>query len=409
MENIIEPNNLFDFSSLSLANPTGIQGGAYFTRIQYNGKSLYIQTPKSQTKQGFVKNGKKIYTDLMFDNNNEQFIQWIENLEIKCQQLIYEKGDLWFESQLEKSDIESAFTTPMRIYKSGKKYLIRVNVKLNNINNIPTAKIYNEDEVMLSTDDVTSDTNIISILEIQGIKFTTRNFQIEIEMKQTMVLNTEILFDNCLIKNKLNGTTNHVNNNISLNIKDKNIKSNLLEERGKEKVSNNDFLESLSNDILNSENIFDLEIKDISENFTNTNNNNIDDNELDNNESDEDESDEDDSDEENPKLVVGQLLNTPNFNNNEFEELEFNFQEIEGIREIEDITPISNTLETITLKKPNQVYYELYKEAKKRAKENKKLAIIAFLEAKNIKKTYMLDNLNESDDETEESFSKEIN
>ena len=47
---------------------------------------------------------------------------------------------------------------------------------------------------------ITSETNIISILEIQGIKFTSRNFQIEIELKQVMVLNNEPIFNNCLIK-----------------------------------------------------------------------------------------------------------------------------------------------------------------------------------------------------------------
>jgi hypothetical protein len=53
--------------------------------------------------------------------------------------------------------------------------------------------------------------------------------------------------------------------------------------------------------------------------------------------------------------------------------------------------------ETITLKKPNEVYYELYKEAREKAKLAKKSAIIAYLEAKNIRKTYMLDNLDESE------------
>ena len=61
MENILKPNNNFDFSNISLAHPSGIQGGAYFTKIQYNNKPLYIETPKSFTKQGFVKNGKKMY------------------------------------------------------------------------------------------------------------------------------------------------------------------------------------------------------------------------------------------------------------------------------------------------------------------------------------------------------------
>ncbi len=53
--------------------------------------------------------------------------------------------------------------------------------------------------------------------------------------------------------------------------------------------------------------------------------------------------------------------------------------------------------DTITLKKPNEVYYELYKAAIEKAKLAKKNAIIAYLEAKNIKKTYMIDNLDESE------------
>ena len=58
---------------------------------------------------------------------------------------------------------------------------------------------------------------------------------------------------------------------------------------------------------------------------------------------------------------------------------------------------LENNLETIQLKKPNQVYFELYKEARNKAKQAKKNAILAYLEAKNIKKTYMLENLNDSD------------
>ncbi len=45
----------------------------------------------------------------------------------------------------------------------------------------------------------------------------------------------------------------------------------------------------------------------------------------------------------------------------------------------------------------SQVYYELYTKARKKAKELKKNAIQAFLDAKNIKQTYMLDDLDESD------------
>jgi len=200
MENIIQPNEQFDFSKLTLAHPTGIQGGAYFTKIEYNNKPLYIQTNKGLTRNGFVKTGKKYYCDLMFDNNSGQLINWFENLEEKCQKLIYDKSETWFQDALEMTDVESAFNSVIRVYRSGKFYLVRVNVKNSPISHEPVINIYDENESPLTLKDVTSDTNIISILEIQGIKFTSRNFQIEIEIKQVMVLSSEPIFESCLIK-----------------------------------------------------------------------------------------------------------------------------------------------------------------------------------------------------------------
>ena len=200
MDNIIEPNESFDFSKLTLSLPTSIQGGAYFTKMNHLNKPLYIQTTKCLTKQGIVKTGKKIHCDLMFDNNSEELIHWFEKLETKCQQLIYEKSESWFQTKLELMDIESAFSSIIRIYKSGKFYLVRTNIKNNSLNNMPIIKIYDENENNLSIEDVTPDSNVISILEIQGIKFTNRSFQIEIELKQVMVLSHEPIFENCVIK-----------------------------------------------------------------------------------------------------------------------------------------------------------------------------------------------------------------
>jgi hypothetical protein len=79
------------------------------------------------------------------------------------------------------------------------------------------------------------------------------------------------------------------------------------------------------------------------------------------------------------------------------EDIEENSDELKEINNT-DLSLVNN-LDTMQLKKPNQVYFELYKEARKKAKEAKRSAILAYLEAKNIKKTYMLDNLNDSDSE----------
>jgi len=347
MDNIIEPNETFDFSKLSLAHPSGIQGGAYFTKIEYNNKPLYIQTNKSQTRQGFVKTGKKYYCDLMFDKNAESLINWFENLEEKCKKLIFDRRDTWFQNSLEENDIETAFNSTIRVYKSGKYYLVRTHIK-NTHNNLPSVKIYNEQEVSLTIADVTSETNIISILEVQGIKFTSRNFQIDIELKQVMVMDNEPLFDNCLInKNKKIHTNSIVVDNIDV--------TNLAE------VPDTEFLDNL---------------EDMPESDSNNNS---------------------------EELIAAIEIDKPKDDNIslelEIEDLTETIEEnINELREFDnnDLN-LENNLETIQLKKPNQVYFELYKEARKKAKQAKKNAILAYLEAKNIKKTYLIENLDDSD------------
>jgi hypothetical protein len=358
MENIIEPNETFDFSKLSLAHPIGIQGGAYFTKIEHNKKPLYIQTTKGQSRQGFVKTGKKYYIDLMFDKNSESLIQWFENLEAKCQSLIFERRDTWFQNGLEESDIETAFNSTIRVYKSGKFYLLRTNIK-NNHNNLPAVKIYNEQQVPLTISDVTNETNTISILEIQGIKFTTRNFQIEIELKQMMVLDNEPLFDSCLIK-----TSRQENSTMP-------VKTNevpLVEE-----IATNDLLETNTT----SDNNIVVDIPDL-----------IDDQNMD----DLEEINDLETFEEKTEDPIS--LDLQGLDEN-IEEYNDDLREVDNIDlSLENIPDISTTMQ---LKKPNQVYFELYKEARNKAKMAKKNAIVAYLEAKNIKKTYMLESLIDSD------------
>jgi hypothetical protein len=378
MENIVEPNETFDFNQLTLAHPSGIQGGAYFTKIEYNKKPLYIQTTKGQTRQGFVKTGKKYYCDLLFDKNSETLLNWFENLEERCQNLLYDKRYEWFQSALEKNDIETAFNSSIRIYKSGKYYLIRTNIKSTRTEE-PAVKIYNENEAVLNMLHITNETNIISILEIQGIKFTSRNFQIEIELKQVMVLNNEPIFNSCLIK------TTKSNNTIEETkpLERKTENEDNLETQKQTSIS----LDNLNN--LDDDNLDNLNLEDSLEDSLNSDlahNNNVEDIVL--------------SVEEN----INEIDNSKKTLDNELD-IELDFEDLDEennddndeLKEVNINANLENTLESIQLKKPNQVYFELYVEARKKAKDAKKNAIMAYLEVKNIKKTYMIDNTIDSD------------
>jgi hypothetical protein len=343
----------------------------------------------------------------MFDKNSESLINWFEKLENTCQKLIFDRRDTWFENNLEENDIENAFNSTIRIYKSGRYYLLRTNVK-NNHNNIPAIKIYNEQEHSMTMDEVNSETNIISILEIQGIKFTSRNFQIEIELKQVMVLNNDPIFDNCLIKSdkknntqildknlektdSIEGTTLEINNNIDdvtikhdltdKNLEDQTISGNILEE-----LEPFDIVIDTENTTAENTTTENTTVENTTVENTTTENNDI---HLDNAE------------------IIDIETKLDNFNENdnnislelEFDNLEEDIEEnMDNLKEVNKFElSLENNLETIQLKKPNQVYFELYKEARNKAKQAKKNAILAYLEAKNIKKTYMLENLNDSD------------
>ena len=396
MEDIIEPTMDYDFTKLYFGPPSTLAGGAYFTRLMYNtNKMLFIQTPKSLTKQGFIKSGKKTYTDLMFDNNDTVFINWIENLESRCQDLIYAKRESWFETKLEKDDIESAFTSPFKIFKTGKYYLLRVNVK-------PNIKIYDEKDQIVTSESITSEQTIISILEIQGLKFTSRNFQIEIELKQAMVVSPDPFLDECFIRKPskkqsvkeetmVKGDTIEVNNDaidldelINQSVQDL-AKKNVKVQIENDSANSQQHISEISNN---------LEPIDLEVSFDKT-------------------------------LVDKSLEKETNENKNEnlfdLEEatIEFDVEDLEPKEEIEEIedpnilkevdlsSTLDNTLETMQLKKPNQVYYEIYQKAREKAKDAKKNAILAYLEMKNIKKTYMLDDIDESDDEFEEFASRD--
>ena len=369
--NIIHPNNSFDFTKLTLAQPSGIQGGAYFTKINYNQSPLYIQTPKSFTKQAIITSGKKLYCDLMFENQLIMLIEWFEKLETTCQQLLFEKSPEWFQDPLQLNDIENVFNSILKIYKSGKYYLARVNVK-------NTIKIYDEARNVLSIEDITTETPIISILEIQGIKFTSRNFQIEIELKQAMIIDNSPVFDNCLITPVVQDGTN------SVFIVGKNVTTN------NDDVANATAVEMFKEDFKNeSENMFKVETQDHAKAETEDN---VNSNVMVKAETDDKQVISDDEDDASANQVELDL---------DFEDLTENDKKEELIEITDMLTSVS---EPFVLKKPNDVYYKIYREARTKAKEAKKKSILALLEAKNIKKTYMLEKIEGSDDDFDDEI-----
>lgn len=254
MSEIYEPTDDFDFESVSLLPPINQSGGNYFIRYRICDSPLYIQTPECIAKQSITKSGKKAYCEIMFSRENEKFIRWIENLENYCKKIIFENRQKWFLTDLEENDIDNSFTSSLKIYKSGKFYVLKTHIPINNEK--ICVKIYDENENELDIENIQENTKMISILEFQGIKCSSKNFQIEIEMKQILVLEKKNPFEECIFKKKeiKNSTIRSSNETNTLTISEEPKKTEIPK-----KSVQNVFAEEIQEVDLNLEKMDDLE------------------------------------------------------------------------------------------------------------------------------------------------------
>ena len=360
-------NNQFDFNKLVLTPPTVMSGGNYFIRYVMNGAPLYIQPPKCKTKGGISKSGKRQYTDLLFTNENSDFIQWMEDLEAHTCNAIYENREKWFETEMELSDVENYFASPLKIYKSGKFYLARTNIsaRLGKI----SLKIYNEEEEEVEADTIDENTEVVTIVEVQGIKCSARSFQIEIEVKQMMTVSPkELLFEKCLLGNKQKGGENeHDDEEIMANEEEKEEQ----EENEESLMVHNEEQEEKEESLMANEEEHEEKEEPL----------------MANDEYPEGNDESASLEKEEPDLLDFKSLEEPPI----LEDFEFDLT-LDKVGENE----------TVQLKQRNDVYYEKYREARKKAKIARDLALRAYLEAKQIKQTYLLDDY--SDDSDDDAF-----
>ena len=341
MDSIHEPNDSFQFDKLQLISPVSIPGGHHFIRYLHGDKPLYTQPPKCKIKQGIVKAGKRMYCDLMFTNENENFIRWLENLDNTSQKVIFNNRKKWFETELDEHDIENSFTSSLKTYKSGKYYIVRANIPI--VLGKPNLRIYDDNENLIDIENIKENDNVATILEFQGIKCSPRNFQIEIELKQLLVLKPVDLFEKCVFKIDTRAP-------VSVPEPEPLVKAEpepLVKAEPEPLVK----AEPEPDPVSVPEPEPEPEPDPVSV----------------------PEPDPVSVPEPEPKVL------------GEIEEVEIPLEEIASS-------------DTVFIKKRNDVYYEMYKEALKKAKTAKSIALASYLEAKRIKNTYMLTDLNDDED-----------
>jgi len=364
----------FNFSVLHLANPSLINNNNYFSKISQGTmkKNLYLQLPKCTTKQGIIKSSSKSYCELCYGITEKNIIEFLENLEKYILDEIYKNRELWFYNadSMTLEDIEDLMTPLIKTYKHGKNFLLKNNIKLDKF------KIYDENENNVTIEDYNLNHEFVPLININGVKFSSKNFSIDLVLTQMMVIYPSEEFEQQIL----------IKTNKNTEVLEQFKKSKGLKEELKK-----DLCEDLGEDLIGEDFGEDLIGEDLGEDLG-----------------------------EKLKEDLGQELKE-DLGENLCEDLKGeNLKGAKAVEELQSFKYLTNANELtqidnldlnenndnipIEIKTRDEIYLEIYKKAKKKAKEIRKNAIEAFLQAKNIKSKYNLDSLVESSSSEEEEY-----
>ena len=443
MEYLLDINQLDErsLSNLKLHSPIPIQGGSYLAKITLNDNPILFQLPKCSTKKGIISSGKRFYCDLLFKYDDSNVIDFIDELETVVRNKILEKNELWFQDPPSLEDIEYNWNESIKQTKQ--QFYLRTYI--GNTKNIKsTISVYNSNQEQIALDDVNASSNIITIVELTGLKFSSNSFHMNYCLRQVMVLEEKPIFNKCLInfsskkgskkqqhtqeqpsqfENK-DDTTNEISTKENLEdttLTNENIKLNIEENdnMGEKSTQNNDTEYDL--DILNTTNNLtetseitytsNKELQNTDKNTDNLEETNNNEEELNNNEEEINNNEEEINNNQNKnnseKENIEKQENESNTELQQNKEEHFenttmkvktNLEQSDDleIKEVELDMPEEEEL--FQLKKPDTVYLDIYNKALQKAKEAKIKAIQAYLELKEIKNKYMIQEVDEDDD-----------
>ena len=414
MDYLLKSDENYPFNQLKLLAPQPIQGGTYLAKISRSGNPVLFQTPKCNTKRGIHKTEKKIYCDLLFDTDNVEFIEWLNTIEEHIQKLIYEKKDLWFvEGEVSMEDIEYNWIDTVKNYK--KSHLLRTFIPKINKQTYNTIQVYDDNQNLLSIDDIKENSSLISIIELSALKFSSSSFHLEFVLRQAMIIKDKPVFNKCLITLDSNKTLEKVGK------EEEPIKEEETTVVPEEEVVNSEEpIKEKETQVIKVETQVETQVDnqvDTIENVTDKEEEEEEGDEGDEVTSEEESEEEDEEEEENNeeekaekvKLLITKKENDNSeevvINNNKIEKEANTLEKNDNILKLNEYKlEVPKDSETMNLKTPNEVYLEVYKKARQKAKQAREEAIKAFLTLKKIKKQYLLDEIELSEDESDEEM-----
>ena len=156
-------------NSYNFFKPTRNVGNSYIAKTTYS-KNIrcVIQLPKLRTPEGIITIDKKEYLTLEIDKYNWDIFEFLSNVDEYCIKYVSDKSNEWFDSEYSVQSIENSYKNTVKLTSTKKLPVIRLRIPPGERDNI---YFFDERKNRISIDNVIKDTNIVVLIELEGLRF----------------------------------------------------------------------------------------------------------------------------------------------------------------------------------------------------------------------------------------------
>ena len=368
--------------------------------------------PQCATKAGIIEQSSKTYVDLLFESSSsdvKELVDLLIAMEEEAAKQLHSRSGEWFEGNAEQMTVQSfedMFTPVVRYVNRQRNVCVRVHIPTSSrgIKQASTGydcDVYDKIGKTRLLSDIRADTQIHPLVEVKEIRMTSTSLNLHLNLVECMI-----------VKDSEAVTDNMEQRAPSRRIPLAGVGSTDVAEAEEKEVVNEEQVEAqieLSNEHQESdvaiepanepatETLVETSINDDAGSGTEVATNDY----VEINKCEVGGNDTDNEVKESEEELKESIPVNPN-SDSLLEEVEIGRVEAEsdileevGVLDVDEAEPIK-------LKKPDEVYKDIYKAAITKAKKLRQVALEAYLDAKKIKAKFMLEDIYDSDEDGDE-------
>lgn len=199
---------VIDYKKVKLPNiqyqePVKTAGGSLISRTSYRHLDqaipIYIQTPRLKVNSDLEILDSKTYIELELDKRHINFYEFINNIDDLNIRETFKNSENWFQEKLPMDVVDDFYKTNIKMRKYNKSPIIKFKIPLYKNKTRKSCDIFGDDLKPVDVSEIKQKTEVICILELEGIKFFKQRFETEWKVIQLRVYKPKEAPTPCLI------------------------------------------------------------------------------------------------------------------------------------------------------------------------------------------------------------------